>query len=171
MKPELGSIFVRRSAAGGCRKPKDSVRITAASKACIQRARQAVSERCARRGFLSRRRHDLPAQRRPGHRFVRAAYAHILRGSRDTIWSRLASNMAPRLPLCLALLLILLSGAPEAAFARGGTDLHEPLPVVHAATLPGSTLHLPAENFKGCGHGRYRDPRTHKCRGPADFGN
>lgn len=171
MKPEPGSIFVRRSAAGVCRKPKDSLHIMAASKACIQRARQAVSERYARRGFLSRRRHDLSAQRRRGRRFVRAAYAPIPRGGGDAIWSRLASTMGPRPPLCLALLLTLLCGAPEAAFGRGGTDLHEPLPVVHAATLPDSTLHLPAGSFKGCGHGRYRDPRTHKCRGPADFGN
>ena len=27
------------------------------------------------------------------------------------------------------------------------------------------------QSFGRCGHGRYRDPHTRKCRGRADFGN
>jgi hypothetical protein len=27
------------------------------------------------------------------------------------------------------------------------------------------------DNLGGCGRGRYRDAATHRCRGPADFGN
>ena len=27
----------------------------------------------------------------------------------------------------------------------------------------------PVSFLGGCGHGRYRDPNTHQCRGPADF--
>jgi hypothetical protein len=35
------------------------------------------------------------------------------------------------------------------------------------------TLTLPPANelLSGCGHGRYRDAATHRCRGPADVGN
>ena len=51
----------------------------------------------------------------------------------------------------------------DAAFAKGG--------VIHLfVTRTPSTSQLPApsEFLAGCGHGRYRDRVTQKCRGPAD---
>jgi len=66
----------------------------------------------------------------------------------------------------LAALTVMVS-AP--ALAKGGyVRRSEPVPL-EATT--GSIPHsLSIENFGGCGHGRYREPGTHKCRGPADFG-
>jgi len=56
------------------------------------------------------------------------------------------------------------------AWAKGGTIRRsEPVPMEGAAgSLPQSTSFI---NFAGCGRGRYRDPGTHQCRGPADLGN
>ena len=57
--------------------------------------------------------------------------------------------------------------------AKGG-PLHlfpSQLPPVSRAGVP--TLHLPPLNefLSGCGHGRFRDAATQRCRGPADVGN
>ena len=57
--------------------------------------------------------------------------------------------------------------------AKGG-PMHlfpSQLPPVSRAGVP--TLHMPSPNqfFSGCGHGRYRDAATQRCRGPADVGN
>jgi hypothetical protein len=71
-----------------------------------------------------------------------------------------------------ALMVILLACTQLSAqaSAKGGTNVHEAIPVSHdgAPTVEPSA---PNESFGGCGRGRYRDARTHKCRGPADFGN
>jgi hypothetical protein len=62
--------------------------------------------------------------------------------------------------------------APEAASAKGGT-LH--LFVSHSAASPLAQPLAPevsASTFlAGCGHGRYRDPATQRCRGPGDVRN
>ena len=55
------------------------------------------------------------------------------------------TNTGLRLLLCLPLLSIFVLFVPDDTLGKGGTNIHEGL--------------------------RYRDPRTHKCRGPADFGN
>lgn len=64
--------------------------------------------------------------------------------------------------------------ASNPAMAKGGTNFHEmsasrQVPVVRAGV---PTLSLPpgSEFLTGCGRGRYRDPATHGCRGPADIG-
>jgi len=54
-----------------------------------------------------------------------------------------------------------------AAFAKGGT-LHlfssdVRLPIVS------EPVNSPSLVLAGCGHGRYREPATQKCRGPADI--
>ena len=55
----------------------------------------------------------------------------------------------------------------DAAFAKGGT-LHlfssdVRLPIVS------EPVNSPSLVLAGCGHGRYREPATQKCRGPADI--
>ena len=72
-------------------------------------------------------------------------------------------------------LAILMSIAPHEASARGG-----PLHLLdawaasraEAATETSSRKEPTTETLGvGCGPRRYRDPTTHRCRGPADFGN
>ena len=53
---------------------------------------------------------------------------------------------------------------PGTASGKGGTNIHEPV-----RTAQPETPALPSEIIGGCGRGRYRDPQTHKCRGPADL--
>jgi hypothetical protein len=78
------------------------------------------------------------------------------------------TNTGHRLLLCLPLLLIFVPFVPDDAPGKGGgpLTLHQPFTAV-----PTYQQTLPSEGFGGCGRGRYRDPRTNKCRGPADFGN
>jgi len=54
---------------------------------------------------------------------------------------------------------------PVGALGKGGTNMHEFANT--RATVPQSPF--PSDGSVGCGRGRYRDPRTHQCRGPADF--
>ena len=60
--------------------------------------------------------------------------------------------------------------AVNSALAKGGTIMHERLSTSRADT-PTYQPSLPSKGFGACGRGRYREPRTHKRRGPADFGN
>ena len=65
------------------------------------------------------------------------------------------------------LVILLASIAGDAAFAKGGT-LHlfssdVRLPIVS------ESVNSPSLVLAGCGHGRYREPTTQKCRGPADI--
>jgi hypothetical protein len=85
--------------------------------------------------------------------------------------SRLAERKSPRQFGSLVLLLMFVVLACGVALAKGGTNMHEPLPVTRAAMLPTHQFSLPTGGFEGCGRGRYRDPRNHRCHGPADFGN
>src|SRR5262245_17431529 len=70
----------------------------------------------------------------------------------------------------------LMSITPHEASARGGFfSLHSgfsPVSRAEAGTVtsspPRATTPEPL-NFGGCGGRRYRDPNTHKCRGPADL--
>jgi hypothetical protein len=69
-----------------------------------------------------------------------------------------------------ATLAILMSIAPHEASAKGGmkpfVTRAEAAPIGSLRTEPTTeTLGV------GCGGKRYRDPNTHRCRGPADFGN
>ena len=62
--------------------------------------------------------------------------------------------------------------APTLVQARGG-PLHLNGPFnpqsqpVSRAGVPTPSV-SPKDFLAGCGRGRYRDPATHKCRGPAD---
>ena len=64
-------------------------------------------------------------------------------------------------------MLFAITMACDAAFAKGGTlhlfssDVRLPI-VSEPANSPSLVL-------VGCGHGRYREPATQKCRGPADI--
>ena len=60
--------------------------------------------------------------------------------------------------------------ASSPALGKGGyIRRSEPIPMeLTTGSLPQAP---PLYNFGGCGRGRYRDPGTHKCRGPADFGD
>jgi hypothetical protein len=56
--------------------------------------------------------------------------------------------------------------AVNSALAKGGGPLHL-FKTVSRAGVPGLSV-SPSDLLAGCGRGRYRDPATHKCRGPAD---
>jgi hypothetical protein len=72
-------------------------------------------------------------------------------------------------------LAILMSIAPHEASAKGGikSNTFNPFSRAEAATITSSPLqpHATTPTFGGCGGKRYRDPNTHQCRGPADFGH
>ena len=60
------------------------------------------------------------------------------------------------------------------ALAKGGGFLHlfpSQSPPVARAGVPTPQLPPASDLLSGCGHGRYRDAATHRCRGPADIGN
>jgi len=71
-------------------------------------------------------------------------------------------------------LAILMSIAPHQASAKGGIKscCFSPISRAEAAPVesPGSEPTTETMGV-GCGGKWYRDPRTHRCRGPADFGN
>jgi hypothetical protein len=74
--------------------------------------------------------------------------------------------------IALAVILAILTVAPNQASAKGGiksccfTTGAEAAPITSPRSEPTTeTLGL------GCGGKRYRDPTTHRCRGPADFGH
>jgi hypothetical protein len=72
-----------------------------------------------------------------------------------------------------ATLAILMLIAPHEASAKGG-PFHLFPAVSRAEAATTVTSSRPEETtatFGGCGGKRYRDPNTHRCRGPADFGN
>ncbi len=64
----------------------------------------------------------------------------------------------------LLLPLLFIAFPPSVASGKGGTNVHE-LRDAQTGTQP-----FRNDVFGGCGRGRYRDPHTGKCRGPADFG-
>lgn len=69
---------------------------------------------------------------------------------------------------------ILTSIAPHEATAKGGikSNTFNPFARAEAATITSSpAAHATTATFGGCGGKRFRDPNTHQCRGPADFGN
>ena len=70
-------------------------------------------------------------------------------------------------------LAILVSIAPHQALAKGGMKMCCLIPRAEAATITSKPLeaHAPTMTIGGCGGKRYRDPITHQCRGPADFGH
>ena len=65
--------------------------------------------------------------------------------------------------------------APDEAAAKGGTfhlfSAWSPVSRAEAATVTSSRPEAPTLTFGGCGGKRHRDPNTHQCRGPADFGH
>jgi hypothetical protein len=76
-------------------------------------------------------------------------------------WVALAVTLAMFLPI-----------APHEASAKGGA--FHLFPAVVRAEAKTVTSPAPPEvttiTFGGCGGKRYRDPSTHRCRGPADAG-
>ena len=77
--------------------------------------------------------------------------------------------------IALGIIAILMSIAPHEASARGG-PLHLldawAVSRAEAATGTSSRKELTTQTLGvGCGGKRFRDPNTHRCRGPADFGN
>jgi hypothetical protein len=71
-------------------------------------------------------------------------------------------------------LVILILTAPDEALARGG--VFHLFPAAQAATVPSPRTEATTETHPptilgSCGGRRIRDPNTHRCRGPADFGN
>ena len=79
--------------------------------------------------------------------------------------------------IALAVVLaILMSIAPHEASARGGFfslyTAWSPVSRANAATItPSPAPHPTTLTIGGCGGKRYKDPITHQCRGPADFGH
>ena len=71
-------------------------------------------------------------------------------------------------------LAILSAVAPHKASAKGGTFLWShlsPVSQAEAKTETSSRTGATPLTIGGCGGKRYRDPITHQCRGPADFGH
>ena len=68
--------------------------------------------------------------------------------------------------LLVPLVLLAVSAAADAACAKGGT-LH--LFTSRAGPPVISQPVSPSDILGGCGRGRYRDPASQKCRGPADI--
>jgi hypothetical protein len=75
----------------------------------------------------------------------------------------------------IILLVALVTALPNLAQAKGGGPLHLFRPFTaqaEAATIDGPKILKPSERLHDfsteCGHGRYRNPVTHICRGPAD---
>jgi hypothetical protein len=61
---------------------------------------------------------------------------------------------------------------PTEGLAKGGyVRLPEPKLVRAGLPIPSDLGLSPDQMLGGCGTRRSRDPATHKCRGPADFGN
>jgi hypothetical protein len=81
---------------------------------------------------------------------------------------------APGHSIALAVILaILVLIAPHEASAKGGV-FHLFPAVVRAEAATTATSSRPETStvtLGGCGGKRYRDPNTHQCRGPADFGH
>jgi hypothetical protein len=77
--------------------------------------------------------------------------------------------------IALAVIAILMLIAPHEASAKGGikSNTFNPFSRAEAATITSSPLqpHATTATFGRCGGKRYRDPITHQCRGPADFGH
>jgi hypothetical protein len=74
------------------------------------------------------------------------------------------------LPLIVSGLTII---AVNSALAKGSRVPHlstSQSPPVSRAGVPALSL-SPNDFLSGCGRGRYRDPATRRCRGPADIGN
>jgi hypothetical protein len=74
-------------------------------------------------------------------------------------------------------LAFLIPAAPREALAKGGTfHLWSAWSPAEAATVTSPRTEATSEThsrviFGSCGGRRIRDPNTHRCRGPADFGN
>ena len=64
----------------------------------------------------------------------------------------------------LSLLIAMVPGV-NGALANDGTNMHEKV-----STTPIYSPNSPAQGFDACGHGRYWDPRAHRCHGPGDVG-
>jgi hypothetical protein len=67
-----------------------------------------------------------------------------------------------------AIILVALTTIASApALAKGGyVRRSEPVDVTTGTIAQSPSI----DALAGCGHGRYRDPVTHQCRGPADVG-
>jgi hypothetical protein len=73
-----------------------------------------------------------------------------------------------------AVVVALALAVPSYALAAGSEiSRKEPVSAVKASALALPTLPSvsASESFNGCGGRRVRDPKTHQCRGPADFGH
>jgi hypothetical protein len=76
-----------------------------------------------------------------------------------------------------ATLAILVTIAPHEASAKGGTPNWShmshffPISRAEAATVTSPRDEPTTLTIGGCGGKRYRDPISHRCRGPADFGH
>ena len=69
-------------------------------------------------------------------------------------------------------LAILMPIAPNGASAKGGGPLHLfAFYMARSVSTTGSVVEATAVVLGGCGGKRYRDPNTHRCRGPAEFHN
>jgi hypothetical protein len=85
-------------------------------------------------------------------------------------------NAATKCSICVVVTVaIVMSIATHEASAKGGTfHLGAWSPVSRAEATPITSSRTETANpeplsFGGCGGKRYRDPNTHRCRGPGDF--
>ena len=70
----------------------------------------------------------------------------------------------------VTVVIVMLIG-PHEASAKGGIkgDSRPPISRTEAATETSSRTDATPTEFSGCGGKRFRDPNSHRCRGPADW--
>ena len=92
------------------------------------------------------------------------------------VWNRsIVASLATEAHVFRFVVLFALAGLTAPAFGSGKgwwpAHLRGPFqdpPPISRAGIPSPSL-SPADFLSGCGRGRYRDPATQKCRGPADI--
>jgi hypothetical protein len=70
-----------------------------------------------------------------------------------------------------ALVVALALAVPGFALAAGAYVRKEPIKASMLPPVPSLPSVSASESFNGCGGRRIRDPKTHQCRGPGDFGH
>lgn len=69
---------------------------------------------------------------------------------------------------CLMLQLLIVALGTDEGLCKGGTNLHEPLPL-YQTVVSVNRISLRSNDFDRCGRGRYGDHHIQKCHGPAEL--
>ena len=75
---------------------------------------------------------------------------------------------AHQILICLMLQLLFVAVSPAEGLCKGGTNLHEPLPLYETA-VPVHHATFQTEDLSRCGRGQYPNHRGQKCHFPVVF--